>query len=331
MIDQYNRKIEYMRVSVTDRCNLRCVYCMPEAGVEQLEHSQILSYNEIIRICRLAAELGITKIKLTGGEPLVRRGLSDLLGELKKIKGIEAVTLTTNGVLLAEQIENLARAGLDGVNISLDTLDAEQYETLTRRNELSKAVSGLNAALRYPQIPVKVNCVALYGINEEQWIPIAKLAKEKQVDVRFIEMMPIGLGKSYPGSRQYEVMQRLETAYGRPKQLTGKFGNGPAVYVKYQGFRGKIGFISAVSHEFCSECNRIRLTSEGFLKSCLQYSTGEHLKKQMENGISDDALKKIISKVIVEKPRCHQFTDRNNGAGEAEDNLESRQMSGIGG
>jgi cyclic pyranopterin phosphate synthase len=331
MIDQYKRNIEYIRVSVTDRCNLRCVYCMPEEGIEQVGHNQILSYSEIIRICRLAAEEGIKKIKLTGGEPLVRLGLSELLFSLKQINGIEEVTLTTNGVLLAEQIENLVKAGLDGVNISLDTLDAEQYEKLTRRNKLNKALSGIAAALQYPDIRVKVNCVALHGINEEQWAPIAKLAKDRPVDVRFIEMMPIGMGKAYPGSRQDDVMKRLENAYGSPKQLKGKFGNGPATYVQYQGFQGKVGFISAVSHEFCGECNRVRLTSEGFLKSCLQYSNGEHLKKLMDNGIKDDELKKVITKVIFEKPRCHQFTDSNNTTEKENDNLESRQMSRIGG
>lgn len=328
MLDQYGRKIEYLRISVTDRCNLRCVYCMPEEGVEQVSHSEILSFDEMTRICRICAKLGITRVKLTGGEPLVRKGLGSLLRSIKEIEGIEQVTLTTNGVLLAEQIEELAAAGLDAVNVSLDTLDRAQYMKLTRRDELEAALRGLEAALQYPDIRVKVNCVALHGENESQWVPLANMAKERPIDVRFIEMMPIGLGKEYPFSSQELVYEALKAAFGEAQFLTGNFGNGPAIYARFPGFTGKTGFISAVSHKFCESCNRVRLTAEGFLKPCLQYSTGVDLRAMLRNEAGEKELEEMIQKVIFEKPHSHQF--QMEGSSKQED-LEQKQMSSIGG
>lgn len=328
MLDQYGRKIEYLRISVTDRCNLRCVYCMPEEGVEQVSHSEILSFDEMTRICRICAKLGITRVKLTGGEPLVRKGLGSLLRSIKEIEGIEQVTLTTNGVLLAEQIEELAAAGLDAVNVSLDTLDRAQYMKLTRRDELEAALRGLEAALQYPDIRVKVNCVALHGENESQWVPLANMAKERPIDVRFIEMMPIGLGKEYPFSSQELVYEALKAAFGEAQFLTGNFGNGPAIYARFPRFTGKTGFISAVSHKFCESCNRVRLTAEGFLKPCLQYSTGVDLRAMLRNEAGEKELEEMIQKVIFEKPRSHQF--QMEGSSKQED-LEQKQMSSIGG
>ena len=328
MLDQYGRKIEYLRISVTDRCNLRCVYCMPEEGVEQVSHSEILSFDEMTRICRICAKLGITRVKLTGGEPLVRKGLGSLLRSIKEIEGIEQVTLTTNGVLLAEQIEELAAAGLDAVNVSLDTLDRTQYKKLTRRDELEAARKGLEAVLQYPDIRVKVNCVALHGENESQWVPLANMAKERPIDVRFIEMMPIGLGKEYPFSSQELVYEALKAAFGEAQFLTGNFGNGPAVYARFPWFTGKSRFISAVSHKFCESCNRVRLTAEGFLKPCLQYSTGADLRAMLRNEAGEKELEEMIQKVIFEKPRSHQF--QMDGSSKQED-LEQKQMSSIGG
>lgn len=328
MLDQYGRKIEYLRISVTDRCNLRCVYCMPEEGVEQVSHSEILSFDEMTRICRICAKLGITRVKLTGGEPLVRKGLGSLLRSIREIEGIEQVTLTTNGVLLAEQIEELAAEGLDAVNVSLDTLDRAQYMKLTRRDELEAALRGLEAALQYPDIRVKVNCVALHGENESQWVPLANMAKERPIDVRFIEMMPIGLGKEYPFSSQELVYEALKAAFGEAQFLTGNFGNGPAIYARFPGFTGKTGFISAVSHKFCESCNRVRLTAEGFLKPCLQYSTGVDLRAMLRNEAGEKELEEMIQKVIFEKPRSHQF--QMEGSSKQED-LEQKQMSSIGG
>lgn len=327
MIDQYGRNIEYLRVSVTDLCNFRCVYCMPETGVEQVPHSEILTFEEIVKICSICAKKGISRIKLTGGEPLVRRGISELVREIKQIKGIEQVTLTTNGVLLEQQIVELVQAGIDAINISLDTLDENQYKELTRWGKLEDALRGLHAALKYPEIHIKINCVALPGVNENQWTALAELAKEYPVDVRFIEMMPIGLGKRFPGSNQENVCNILEATFGKPEFLSGKFGNGPAVYAAFPEFCGKIGFISALSHQFCDTCNRVRLTSEGFLKPCLQYNAGADLKSLLRKVASDSELEQAIETVVFGKPCSHQFASKEKD----EEQLEERHMSRIGG
>lgn len=343
MRDQFGRAIDYMRVSVTDRCNLRCVYCMPAAGVPFVPHEEILSFDEIARICRIGAELGITKLKLTGGEPLVRRGLPDLLGMLKRIPGIEQVTLTTNGTLLKEQINELVSNGLNSVNISIDTLDPERYREVTRGGSVEKAWEGLDAAAGFPGLRVKVNCVPLQGAEDEEYIRLALLAKEGKADVRFIEMMPIGMGKVFSGRSKEEIYSILKQVYGESEAYDGRLGNGPAVYVQFPGFRKHVGFISAVSHQFCSGCNRIRLTSEGYLKPCLQYGSGTDLKKLLRGGADDDMIRREIERTIFSKPASHQFDascaavpgeesgnegDEDTGDG---DSLEKKGMSRIGG
>ena len=298
MIDQYGRTIEYLRISVTDRCNLRCVYCMPEEGIEQLPHEQILTFDEIERICRISTELGISKIKLTGGEPLVRKGLPDLLGKIKRIPGIEQVTLTTNGILLKNQLDELMRQGLDAVNISIDTLDETCYHTVTRCGELNQALEGLQAALEYPNLRVKLNCVPM-NQSEEEYIRMAEYAKEHPVEVRFIEMMPIGMGKACQGKSRDELLELLEKAFGNAEPYEKHLGNGPAEYVSFSGFQGRIGFISAVSHKFCDSCNRIRLTAEGYLKLCLQYESGIDLRKLLRSGATDEELKEAMRQAIA--------------------------------
>ena len=328
MRDQFGRNIEYMRVSVTDLCNLRCVYCMPDEGVTQITHDQILSFDEIARVCRIGTKLGISKIKLTGGEPLVRPGIEQLAGMISQIPGIKEVTLTTTGVLLAEKLSALKAAGIRSVNISLDTMDAEQYAKLTRRDRFAQVMEGMKAAVRQG-MKVKINCVALQEVNASQWKEVAALAKQYPVDVRFIEMMPIGLGRTYPGSLQQEIHNLLEEAYGTAVLLSAEEaprGNGPAVYWEFPGFQGKIGFISAISHKFCGHCNRIRMTAEGFLKPCLQFSTGADLRELLRTGADDEEIQRVIERIIYEKPRCHQFEKEENSSG-----LEQREMSRIGG
>ena len=298
MIDQYGRTIEYLRISVTDRCNLRCVYCMPEEGIEQLPHEQILTFDEIERVCRISTELGISKIKLTGGEPLVRKGLPDLLGKIKRISGIEQVTLTTNGILLKNQLDELMRQGLDAVNISIDTLDETCYHTVTRCGELNQALEGLQAALEYPNLRVKLNCVPM-NQSEEEYIQMAEYAKEHPVEVRFIEMMPIGMGKACQGKSRDELLELLEKAFGNAEPYEKHLGNGPAEYVSFSGFQGRIGFISAVSHKFCDSCNRIRLTAEGYLKLCLQYESGIDLRKLLRSSATDEEVKEAMRQAIA--------------------------------
>jgi cyclic pyranopterin phosphate synthase len=301
---------------------------MPEEGVTWVAHEEILTFDEIVQICGAAARLGIHKIKLTGGEPLVRKGVANLIRSLKALDGIEQVTLTTNGVLLAEQIAHLVEAGLDAVNISLDTLDAKHFERLTRRDALQNVLAGIEAALQYPNLRVKLNCVILEEENMSQWVALAAFAKEHPMDVRFIEMMPIGLGTVHTNGTQQTVLAKLSEVYGEARVLPGKFGNGPAVYVTFPEFQGKIGFISAISHQFCGSCNRVRLTSEGILKQCLQYDTGTDLKSFLRSGASFDELVHRMEEVIYGKPKAHQFaTDKIEDG----DSLEKHAMSQIGG
>ena len=326
MIDQCGRNIDYLRVSVTDRCNLRCIYCMPKEGLRLVDRCEILSREEIIRICKVMAQLGIKKIKLTGGEPLVRQGVPSLVENLKALPGIEKVTLTTNGSLLAPQMELLARAGLDGLNISLDTLDAACFQKITRRDELSMVKEGIKAALSFPKISVKINCVPL-GLEEQDLCEIAAIGKDAPIHVRFIEMMPIGFGREFRGMSEEEVVSLLEKKFGKMTPYTGEsLGNGPCHYYNIDGFTGKIGFISAISHKFCRECNRIRLTSQGYLKTCLQYTAGRDLRRILREGGSDEDLKKEILEALKEKPVGHEFLEK-----EKKDDTENLCMSQIGG
>lgn len=331
MQDRYGRIIEYMRVSVTDRCNLRCVYCMPPEGVESIPHSEILTFDEIERVCRIGARLGITRIRLTGGEPLVRRNLPELLGRIKRIEGIEQVCLTTNGILLSDYIDELVSNGIDGVNISIDTLEEEKYRHLTRGGDLRKALRGLEDALSYPQLHVKVNCVPLDNSGGKDWISLAGLARDSRTDVRFIEMMPVGLGKNFRGKNREEILAVLSREFGRFEEYGGRLGSGPAVYVRFPGFQGRIGFISAVSHQFCDSCNRIRLTSAGMLKPCLQYGAGADLRKLMRGGEADEQIEAVMRETIFYKPARHHFADRENMTEEERRLIEEKEMSKIGG
>lgn len=332
MKDQYGRVIEYLRVSVTDRCNLRCIYCMPEEGISMLSHSDILRFDELVRICRICASQGITRIKLTGGEPLVRRGIDSLVGEIKQIPGIEEVTLTTNGTLLRQHIRELVCAGLDGVNISIDTLDEGQFRRITRGGELREVLEGIQAAIGFcgERFRVHLNCAAIKGWNEDQYAPLALYAKKYPVDVRFIEMMPVGLGKEYSGDSQQEILNVLEETFGPGRKVEERRGNGPAVYYSFEGFQGRIGFISAVTHQFCGGCNRVRLTSQGFLKACLQYHDGGDLREMLrEKNSTDEEISAVIRQIIYRKPRCHQFCGGGEETGQKA--LEEKDMWQIGG
>jgi len=325
MKDQYGRQINYMRVSVTDRCNLRCIYCMPEEGIKQVSHQDILTYDEIVQIVNAAAAVGITRIKLTGGEPLVRKNLAGLVEALRAVPGIEEVTVTTNGILLKEQIGKLAKAGISAVNISVDSLNPDMYASIARKDALAAVLEGMEAAVSCPGLKVKINCVPLKGLNEEEWVRLAQIARERPIDVRFIEMMPMGLGRDFQGSSQKEVLERLRETFGPEQYLDGNFGNGPATYVHFNGFAGKIGFISALSHKFCSECNRIRMTAEGFLKPCLQYASGEDLREMIRNGASEEELIRAINRTIYYKPACHHFEVDDSAE------FEHKKMFRIGG
>lgn len=332
MNDCWGRTIDYLRISVTDRCNLRCVYCMPENGVVSLAHKDILTYEEIVRIVKVCAGLGIKKVKLTGGEPLVRKDLARLVSWLKALDGIESVTLTTNGILLKSQLKELVNAGLDGVNISLDTLDPNAYKRITRQGDLETALAGLNAALSYAEsLTVKVNCVPLNN-DPGNLSAMAGLAKSLPVHVRFIEMMPMGLGQNFAFTGEDEILGILEKAYGKAVAFNEPLGNGPCHYYSFPGFCGKVGFISAMSHKFCSRCNRVRLSADGFLKTCLQYDSGCDLKALIRSGCDDPGLARAIIRAIDHKPKDHHFGQAPSDMEPAKaDKDETLSMFQIGG
>lgn len=324
MIDGYGRKIDYVRISVTDRCNLRCIYCMPECGVETVSHQEILSFDEICRLTGIFASLGMKKMKLTGGEPLVRKGIAQLAAQMKKIPGIEQVTLTTNGVQLAAQMEMLAEAGIDGINLSLDTVNPQAFAEITRRDAFAEVKKGFLKALEYPQIPLKINCVPM-NLPGQDIVELAGLAKKYPVHVRFIEMMPIGLGKQFGGCTEETLLAQLQERYGMYQAFAGRLGNGPGHYYTFPDFVGKIGFISAMSHKFCGDCNRVRLTAQGYLKTCLQYDVGVDLRGLLRGGASDEEIRQAVEDAIRCKPMGHRFTEPMC------EHRENHMMSQIGG
>lgn len=310
MQDRFGRTIDYIRISVTDRCNLRCVYCMPENGIELCKCEEVLRYEEFIRLCRIFAKLGTKKIKITGGEALVRKDALNLIRVIKGIDGIEQVTLTTNGILLGDYIDELAQIGIDGINISIDSLNREEFKKITRVGDVDKVKASLAKALRYPQLKLKINCVPCDG-DKQDLLELVALAQDNAVHVRFIEMMPIGEGKNFKFLSEDSIKAMIEERYGRLEPYDAKLGNGPSHYFSLSGFQGKIGFISAISHKFCHECNRIRLTCTGYLKTCLQYDIGVDLRERIRSGASDAMLEEAIAAAVLAKPMEHSFLQKN--------------------
>ena len=310
MFDSCSRNIRYLRLSVTDLCNLRCRYCMPD-GVEKLEREAVLTYEEFLRLAALFAQCGIDTVRVTGGEPLVRKGVEQLVAGLKATPGIRKVTMTTNGVLLAQQLPALLNAGLDSVNISLDTLRPEVFRRITARDEFAAVQAGLRAALESP-LPVKLNCVPQAGINEGELETIAALARDNDLQVRFIEMMPIGYGAAMPCISGPELQARFDRRWPGLHPVEGiAFGDGPAVYYTAPGWKGSIGFITAVHGKFCVSCNRVRLTSLGFLRPCLASEAGCDLRALLRGGADDAQLLAAIRETIWAKPREHHFESRS--------------------
>lgn len=321
MKDRYGRTIDYLRLSITDRCNLRCRYCMP-AGCQWLPMGEILTLEEFVTLSQTAAQLGIRKLKVTGGEPLVRRGCLELVAALKQLSGIEQVTLTTNAVELERFAPGLRDAGLDGVNVSLDTLDPERFQQITGFDLLPQVLRGLETALNLG-LKVKINAVLQRGVNEDAWPGLLELARNRPLDVRFIEMMPIGLGKGCPSISNVDLRARMEAKYGPLRPDDSVHGNGPAVYWRLDGFTGSVGFISAIHSKFCSTCNRVRLTSTGFLKGCLCYNDGEDLREPLRRGDLEE-VRRRFRRVLENKPDAHCFEQLSQVT-------ELREMSKIGG
>lgn len=306
MLDRYGRVINYLRISVTDRCNLRCCYCMPE-GVQDVGMKNILTFEEIWEIVRTGVSLGITHIRITGGEPLVRKGCVNLIRGIREIPGVETITMTTNGVLLGYYAKQLKEAGVDGVNISLDTLDPEEFYKITGKRELQEVLAGIRAA-KTAGLPVKLNAV---NRKELDPIPLVRYAQEENLPIRFIEMMPVGYGKKYVGRSNEELRETLEAVCGNAECMTNReelsrMGSGPAVYYQFSDLKVPVGFISAIHGKFCDTCNRVRLTAEGYLKLCLCYDEGEDLRRVLREGEKEN-LRTIMEQTIFRKPAAHCF------------------------
>jgi cyclic pyranopterin phosphate synthase len=320
-LDSFGRSINYLRISVTDRCNLRCIYCMPPEGVPQISHREILSYEEIQTVVQAAAELGISKIRLTGGEPLVRADFPELVKMLSRIEGIRELSLTTNGTVLKKYALELKQAGLSRVNVSLDTLQPDKFRYITRLGELKTVLEGIEAAKEAGFEPVKINTVVMRGINDDEILDFARMTYEGW-HVRFIELMPFkGVAEFVPSS---ELRQHI-SLLGKLEPCASITSNGPAIYYRLPGAKGTIGFISPLTEAaFCSRCNRMRLTSDGKLRPCLLGEDEIDLKMPLRNNASMEELKRLILKAVASKPEHHQL-----GGGNIR--LVKRKMSQIGG
>ena len=311
--DRFLRTIDYLRISITDRCNLRCLYCMPSEGVCPAMHGDILSYEEISRVVKIAARLGVTKIRLTGGEPLIRRNIDALISSLKNIKGIQDLSMTTNGILLEKYSRKIAAAGLDRVNVSLDSLREERYRQITRGGELTSVLKGLAAAQEAGLKPVKINMVPMRGINDDEIISFARMTLDTEYQVRFIECMP-SANVDFWSPGKYMTTDEI-------KKIIGTIGalspvrirkNGPSKYFRFKGAKGVIGFISALTHHFCGDCNRLRLTADGKLRPCLFSETEIDLKSAIRRGAADDEIERLLRLSIAVKPEGHKIGSRQN-------------------
>ncbi|MBI4287236.1 MAG: GTP 3',8-cyclase MoaA [Chloroflexi bacterium] len=316
--DSFQRPIDYLRISVTDRCNLRCIYCMPEEGIDLFPREDMLSYEEIYTVARAAAELGISKVRLTGGEPLVRAGLSRLVSMLAGIEGIEDIALTTNGVLLARYAAELKAAGLRRVNVSLDTLRPDRFQRITRGQRLEQVLEGLRVAEELGLTPVKINVVAMRGINDDEIPDFARKTIDDGWNVRFIELMPFGEegAKEENHIPVAEIRERLE-ALGPLEACMPAAGGGPARYFRYPNAKGSIGFISPISEHFCTNCNRLRLTADGHLHLCLLGEAEVDLRAALRSGVSQAEIKAILQRAVAAKPERHYLAEGKGPFGKA--------------
>lgn len=321
--DSYSRNINYLRVSVTDRCNLRCVYCRPDGEIPKLKHDDILRYEEIIRIIKICIKLGISKVRITGGEPLVRKGVFDFIKALHEIPGIYDISLTTNGVLLKDNLERIRSSGIKRINISLDTLDPEKFGKITGFDAFKDVWEGIKKAHELDFNPIKINVVALKGINDDEFLKFAKLTFSYPFQVRFIEHMPLAKSAiNYDDPLLSDKIKDMLSVLGNLTPINRGGYDGPAKKFRFKGAKGEIGFISPVSDHFCKTCNRLRLTASGHIRPCLLSDYQEDLKTPLRAGCSDDDLVKIIRKTIEKKPSGHKLSFSNP---------VSIRMSSIGG
>jgi cyclic pyranopterin phosphate synthase len=325
LTDGFLRRIDYLRVSVTDKCNLRCVYCMPQAGLPWLQRNEILQYGEIAAIVRAAAAVGVRSIRLTGGEPLVRPALNELVAMISEVDGIHDIALSTNGMLLEEQLDGLCAAGLSRVNVSLDTLRPDRFEAIARRPGLDRVLRGIDAALERG-LGVKINCVVLGGQNDDELADFAELTMRHAVAVRFIELMPVRENVDLQRDAYVSSEETLERigAVRALQPVGGPAGNGPARYFAFEGALGCVGVISPLSHDYCDRCNRVRLTADGKLRLCLFGDHAVDLRGPLRAGASQAALSDLLRAAMAIKPERHRLR-----RGSAEAGL--RAFSEIGG
>lgn len=355
MKDPFGRTIDYLRISVTDRCNFRCVYCMPEMGFPVAPKAHLLQYEEIERLVGIFAKLGTRKVRLTGGEPLVRKDLPELVRRIARIPGIDDLSITTNAYLLDLRAQDLAEAGLHRANISLDTLREDRFAEIARRGDFARTWRGIEAAQAAGLKPIKINCVAMRGINDDEFVDFARWTLDSEVHVRFIELMPIRWNldefDGFDAARAHgqdslirlnevegdmlsdlqmrrmmisaaEIADRIELALGplEPFELPT---NGPARTFRLPGAKGTVGFISQISHDLCARCNRLRLTADGFLRPCLMSDGELSLRDPMRAGATDEDLRDLILHVVAHKPERHYLAEGQRVTG--------RGMSQIGG
>ncbi len=323
--DAYGRKINYLRISVTDRCNLRCIYCMPEEGIKLFPHHEILTYEEIIKIVRASKQVGIDTIRITGGEPLIRKNLPYLIEKINEIEGIKDLAITTNGILLWKLLPQLTKAGLKRVNISLDSLKRERFFKITRQDALDDVLKSIEKCLEASLMPIKINMVVIKDINHDEILDFVKFTEKKPIIVRFIEYMPWGSIDKWDKERVIkatEIKDIIEKEFGKLLPVSA-ISKGPAVNYYIQGFKGNIGFITPLSEHFCGNCNRIRLTADGKLRLCLFSQNEIDIKSKVRSGTSLEELSRFIIDAIYKKP------EKIDIIGHLKDH--NREMSQIGG
>ena len=306
LVDGFNRRINYLRISITDRCNLRCIYCVPPTGDRKLEHKEILRYEELLRIVRIAVELGINKIRLTGGEPFVRKGMGQFIPMLMSIDGLDDVSLTTNGVYLKDNLDMLKAAGIERINVSIDSLKRLNFKFITRFDYFARVWEGIEMARDMGFSPIKLNVVVMKGINDNEVLDFGRLAIERPYHIRFIECMPIGLqANSVAFTPNSEIQKALVNEFGPLIPVSPGENDGPARRFRFEGGEGEIGFISPISHSFCQGCNRLRLTANGMLLPCLLSDREVSIKDPLRRGCLDEELIEVFSKAVDLKPQHH--------------------------
>ena len=334
--DAFNRTLKDLRISVTDRCNFRCSYCMPLDEYPWIDKLEILTFDEITRLATLFVHLGVTKIRLTGGEPLVRKDLHELIGRLSLITGLEDLCLTTNGSLLAEQVEGLARAGLKRVNVSIDTLDPEKFRRMTKRGNLEPVVAGLFAAKAQGLHPIKINVVVERGVNDDDIIPLAEFSREHGFHIRFIEFMDVGNANNWMTGKvvsKREILQKIHTRLPLEK-FGSNYGNVPSVDYRYADGRGEVGVIASMSEPFCSSCTRARITADGKFVTCLFSSRGHDLKTVLRTAATDAEISAMISSIW--RGRTDRYSNQrleaiNSDAGYRAKDFQKLEMISLGG